>query len=171
MFALMNPDNTVNRLTDGTQSVQWNDMNLPPPRMMIQAERVSNRIFDFVQASSIPEFNDAGGTTYAVDPAGTVHEVVAVVPWNATKLGEHRATEITKAIDAMLEAKAVALRYDSILSARSYAGYVNPFQAEALRLANWAAGCWAMAGTIEAEVLAGTPLPTVAQAMARMPVY
>lgn len=72
----------------------------------------------------------------------------------------------------MLDTKAQSLRYDSILSARSYAGYVNPFQTEAIKLADWSANCWAMAGSIEAQVNAGTmAMPTVPQALAMMPVY
>ena len=79
---------------------------------------------------------------------------------------------ISNAIQKLLDDKARSLRYDSILSARSYAGYINPFQAEALKLADWAANCWAMAGSIEAQVNAGTiPMPTVDQALAMMPAY
>lgn len=79
---------------------------------------------------------------------------------------------ISNAIQSMLDAKAQSLRYDSILSARSYAGYVNPFQAEAIKLADWSANCWATAGSIEAQVNTGTiSMPTVDQALAMMPAY
>lgn len=79
---------------------------------------------------------------------------------------------ISIAIQKLLDDKAKSLRYDSILSARSYAGYINPFQAESLKLADWAANCWATAGSIEAQVMAGTiTMPTVEQALAMMPAY
>lgn len=79
---------------------------------------------------------------------------------------------ISAAIQKLLDDKAKSLRYDSILSARSYAGYANPFQAEAIKLANWSADCWATAGNIEAQVNSGViPIPTVAEALAMMPPY
>lgn len=79
---------------------------------------------------------------------------------------------ISNAIQKLLDDKAKSLRYDSILSARSYAGYINPFQAEAIKLADWSANCWSTAGSIEAQVNAGTmAMPTVDQALAMMPIY
>lgn len=82
---------------------------------------------------------------------------------------EDRMVTITKAIQAMLDARALSLRYDSIMSARSYAGFVNPFQQEALRLAEWAAACWVRAGEIQAEVDAGTRAePTVDEVLAEL---
>lgn len=75
--------------------------------------------------------------------------------------------EIEQAIQSMLDAKARELRYDSMMSARSYAGYVNPFQSEAQALAVWCAECWKKAGELE---VAGN-VYTVAEVLAQMPVY
>lgn len=59
-----------------------------------------------------------------------------------------------------------------MMSARSYAGYTNPFQTEAQKLAVWASDCWVVAGTIEADVKAGLrPMPTVAEVIAELPAY
>ncbi|HET8686968.1 MAG TPA: hypothetical protein VFM18_09935 [Methanosarcina sp.] len=101
----------------------------------------------------------------------TEAEYLAAIAPKPTTLQEQKDA-ISNAIQSMLDTKAQSLRYDSILSARSYAGYVNPFQTEALKLADWAANCWATAGSIEAQVNAGTMLmPTVDQALTMMPIY
>jgi len=83
-----------------------------------------------------------------------------------------RPQEITNAISKHLDEQAQALRYDNMMSARSYAGYANPFQDEATKLAQWASDCWVKAGQIEADVKAGNiPMPTVDEAIAMLPVY
>jgi len=83
-----------------------------------------------------------------------------------------RPQEINNAIQQHLDSQAQALRYDNMMSARSYAGYANPFQAEATALATWASDCWVKAGQIEADVKAGTiAMPTVDEAIAMLPVY
>lgn len=75
--------------------------------------------------------------------------------------------EIEQAIQDMLDAKARELRYDNIMSVRSYAGYVNPFQVEAQALAVWCAECWKKAGELEAS----GNVYTVEEVLAQMPVY
>lgn len=75
--------------------------------------------------------------------------------------------EIEQAIQNMLDDKAKELRYDNMMSARSYAGFENPFQSEAQSLAVWCANCWLKAGELEAL---GTVM-TVEEVLARMPVY
>jgi len=76
------------------------------------------------------------------------------------------------AIQTHLDSKAKEFRYDNMMSARSYAGYENPFQAEAQKLAVWASNCWVKAGEIEAEVQAGNrDMPTIDEVLAELPVY
>ena len=75
--------------------------------------------------------------------------------------------EIEQAIQNMLDAKARELRYDNMMSARSYAGFENPFQSEAQALAAWCANCWLKAGELEAL---GTVM-TAEEVLAQMPVY
>lgn len=79
---------------------------------------------------------------------------------------------INNAIKTHLDTKAQEFKYDNMMSARSYAGYTNPFQTEAQSLATWCANCWATAGTIKADVETGTrPMPTVNEVLAELPVY
>lgn len=83
------------------------------------------------------------------------------------KTAEQVKAEIESTIQNMLDTKAKELRYDNMMSARSYAGYANPFQAEAQALAVWCANCWIKAGELEAI---GTPM-TVEEVLAQMPVF
>lgn len=79
---------------------------------------------------------------------------------------------INTEIQKLLDTKAQEYRYDNIMSARSYAGYENPFKAEALKLSVWASNCWEKAGQIESEVDSGArEMPTVEQVISEMPIY
>lgn len=86
---------------------------------------------------------------------------------NPAKTAEQVKAEITSAIQNMLDTKAQSLRYDNMMSARSYAGFTNPFKAEAQALSVWCANCWIKAGELEAL---GTPM-TVEEVLAQMPIY
>ena len=86
---------------------------------------------------------------------------------NPPKTSEQIKAEITSAIQAMLDTQAQSLRYDNMMSARSYAGFVNPFQAEAQALAVWCAECWVKAGELEAL---GAEM-TAEEVIAEMPIY
>ena len=85
---------------------------------------------------------------------------------------QKKKKELDKAIQKTLDQKAQELRYDNIMSARSYAGYENPFQAEAQKLALWASNCWVKAAEIEVVVKAGKrEMPTIDEVLAELPAY
>jgi hypothetical protein len=86
---------------------------------------------------------------------------------NPPKTDEQIKAEIESAIQLMLDAKAKELRYDNMMSARSYAGFENPFQAEAQSLAVWCSNCWLKADELEAL---GTVM-TVEEVLAQMPTF
>ena len=76
------------------------------------------------------------------------------------------------AIQTHLDNKAKEFRYDNIMSARSYAGYENPFQAEAQKLAVWASECWVVAGQTETDVQSGNrEIPTVDVFLSELPLF
>ncbi len=76
------------------------------------------------------------------------------------------------AIQTHLDTKAKEFRYDNIMSARSYAGFTNPYKAEAQKLAVWASNCWVKAGEIEADVQAGNrEMPTIDEVLSELPIY
>lgn len=122
-------------------------------------------------------YKDTNNTVYAYELDGSQdHMIGDKVPMtaeeielhiNPPKTAEQVKAEITSAIQAMLDTQAQSLRYDNMMSARSYAGFVNPFQAEAQALAVWCANCWIKAGELEAL---GVPM-TVEEVMAQMPEY
>ena len=113
----------------------------------------SNRHYQDVQ-----EWIANGG---GVEPEFTEEEILA-----------QQVSAINNAIQNHLDTKAQEFRYDNMMSARSYAGYANPFQAEAQALATWCADCWATAGTIQADVEAGNrDMPTVDEVLSELPVY
>lgn len=78
--------------------------------------------------------------------------------------------EYTDAVQAHLDASAKAKNYDNIVSACSYAGAPNPFQAEGIAFVVWRGDVWATCYTIMGEVQAGgRAAPTIAELIAELP--
>lgn len=74
------------------------------------------------------------------------------------------------AIQQTLDDAAQAKNYDDIVSACSYAGYPNVFQAEAIAFGQWRANVWAYGYAELDKVIAGTrPVPTIAEILAELP--
>jgi hypothetical protein len=74
------------------------------------------------------------------------------------------------AVQEHLDNEAQALGYDNIVSACSYAGANNPFQAEGQSFVAWRGEVWAYCHGVIAEVVASTrPIPTVAELIAELP--
>lgn len=101
-------------------------------------------------------------------------------PTPAELVARQQQAHLTRCVDAIqahLDATAKAKGYGDVqtapsVSARSYAGYENPFQAECILYGQWCANCWAIAYQVLAEVQAGTRQPpTVAQLIALMPAF
>ena len=75
------------------------------------------------------------------------------------------------AIQARLDGAAEAKGYDNIVSACSYAGYENLFQAEAVAFGKWRASVWAYGYAELDQVLRGKrSMPTVEQIVSELPV-
>lgn len=74
--------------------------------------------------------------------------------------------DFDKALTRHLDATAQSRRYDNRISCMVRAGFVGPFQAEAIAFAVWADGCNAQAYQLLSEVQAGTrALPETTQAL------
>jgi len=83
---------------------------------------------------------------------------------------QKKAQELTDAVKKHLDDRAKYYRYDDIKSARSYAGFVNAFQAEATKLGQWASECWVYAGQVEQDVINGVrAMPTPEELVAELP--
>jgi len=95
-----------------------------------------------------------------------------VAKLEADELIKDNKKAFDNAIQAHLDNKAKEFHYDNIMSARSYAGYENPFQDEATKLAVWSSNCWVKAGDIEADVKSGKrDMPTIDEVLSELPVY
>ena len=78
---------------------------------------------------------------------------------------------IEQAIEKHMDEVAQSKRYDNRDSCRLYAGYVNPFQAEAIAFGQWVAQCWMVSNTAQADIIAGLrTIPTPTEAVAELPV-
>ena len=62
---------------------------------------------------------------------------------------------IEQGIDNYINSVAKSRRYDSIISARSYAGYPNAFQGEAIALGIWSSSVWEESYAIMGKIQAG----------------
>ena len=78
---------------------------------------------------------------------------------------------IEQAIEKHMDEVAQSKRYDNHDSCRLYAGYPNPFQAEAIAFGQWVAACWVVSNTAQADIIAGLrTIPTPTEAVAELPV-
>lgn len=78
---------------------------------------------------------------------------------------------LTSAVQRHLDATAQARGYDSILSACSYAGAPNPFQAEGAAFLAWRGVVWATCYQVLADAQAGArPIPADDELIAELPV-
>lgn len=83
---------------------------------------------------------------------------------------QNASVQLTAELNNYLDEVAQSFRYDDMKSVRSYTGFDNPYQAEALVLAQWSTTCWVKAGEIEADVIIGDRLmPTLAEVIAELP--
>lgn len=78
--------------------------------------------------------------------------------------------EYTDAVQSHLDAAAQARNYDDIVSACSYAGAPNPFQAEGAAFVQWRGAVWASCYQIMAAVQEGQrTAPTIEGLIAELP--
>lgn len=77
---------------------------------------------------------------------------------------------VSQTVQNLLDNVAISKGYDNIMSVRSYAGYPNEFQAEALLLAQWNSLCWVRVASIKNDVIAGKiPMPSVEEVLNLLP--
>lgn len=73
---------------------------------------------------------------------------------------------VSQHLDTTVQAKG----YDNIVSATSYAGYTNTFQAEGIAAGEWRSAVWSACYQILVDVEAGTrPTPTIDELIAELP--
>ena len=78
---------------------------------------------------------------------------------------------IEQAIEKHMDEVAQSKKYDNRDSCRLYAGYTNPFQAEAIAFGQWVAACWVASNQAQADIANGLrTIPTPEEAVAELPV-
>lgn len=88
------------------------------------------------------------------------------------ELLEQAKASMESAIQSHIDSQAQSLGYDGIVSACSYAGYINEFQTEAVALGIWRSAVWTKAYQVQADVEAGTiPMPTIDELIAMLPTF
>jgi hypothetical protein len=103
------------------------------------------------------------------------HEALIAKREAANKTPEQLAAEIDAAFDAHIDSVAAQRGYKRAgvtpsASCIGYAGYPNPYQAEAIKFGQWVADCCALLIAERAKVVAGTrTMPTPAEAIAELP--
>ena len=130
---------------------------------------VTHSEFGVIQFSASPDDVEAHGREIFADAVagkfGVIAEYVAPV-----ETPEQIIEVFKAAIQNTLDEAARANGYDDIVSACSYAGYPNVFQAEAITFGQWRANVWSYGYAELDKVMAGTrPVPTVAEILAELP--
>lgn len=103
-------------------------------------------------------------------------ELINNIPYLKWKVEQKTQEEIVQLfkhkIQEVLDLKAQSKGYDNIVSACSYAGYVNSFQAEGESFGIWRANVWSYGYSQLALIESGQrTLPTVEAFIAELPVF
>jgi hypothetical protein len=126
-------------------------------------------------------FRESQGITEIEDPERGDDETqytqeIDVDPWviitnkSPEQIKEITISKLTNAVQSKLDIDAQEKGYDSILSACSYAGFTNLFQAEGISFLEWRSACWSKCYQVLAEVEANTrTTPTVEELLAELP--
>lgn len=98
---------------------------------------------------------------------------VALTPENAADYGYITVYKFfDNEIEKVIETTAQSLGYANAMSARSYAGDVNPFQAQSKQFVRYCGGVWAYAAGEFAKINAGQRvMPTVEQLASELPTF
>lgn len=95
---------------------------------------------------------------------------------NPQRYEQKVSQEIEDALDSYIDSVAAARGYRRVgvtpsASCLGYAGFVNPYQAEAVAFGQWVASLWPAVFQIQSDVLNNIrPVPTAEQVIAELPV-
>jgi len=117
--------------------------------------------------------DDMNGTALHLLPAGCVpitDEEAAILLAPPPPTPEQLLKAIEQAIEKHMDTVAQSKRYDNRDSCRLYAGYVNPFQTEAIAFGQWVSDCWVASNEAQALIMQGLmQIPTPEEAVASLP--
>ena len=105
-----------------------------------------------------------------VDADGNIYEYIP--PKTPEEIWEEKVEVFKQAVQRHLDEKAREYDYDDIVSACSYAGYDNPYQAEGQAFLQWRGSVWQYCYDQLGEIEAGNrDEPTVEEFIAELPEY
>lgn len=105
-----------------------------------------------------------------LDSEFVVEDDPAPPPLTPEEIFAAKVAEYEFAVRVYLDEGARAAQYDNILSARSYAGYPNKYQAESISFVVWSAEVWDAATATLNAVMAGALIPPLDEFLASLPV-
>lgn len=133
------------------------------------------------QAGACELVDDLRGTKYwTADGVEHTQEALGALPVGVTLAAplppppsiEQQLAALQQAVQEHLDNTAIAKGYDSILSAGSYAGAPNAFQAESVAFITWRGAVWEACYAMLAAFQAGqTAVPTKAELIAALPPF
>lgn len=130
-------------------------------------EAVTGNIREYRMFDGLPPLlNEAKGVQWVLSP------VPAPVPLTQEEILVQAIASLTNAVQSMLDSTAQVKGYDGIISACSYSGAPNPFQAESQAFTSWRGNVWATCYAIMGEVQAGNrAIPTETELLAELPIW
>ena len=116
---------------------------------------VINEGFEYLLPQGLTEINETEYQELA-NPPPSLEQVIA---------------QFEAGIQAHLDVSAQEAGYDNILTACSYVGAPNPFEAESKTFVAWRGNVWAYCYGELQKVIAGTrPMPTLSEIISELPV-
>lgn len=178
-YGILGADGFFSGIITSRQNIRWDDDHICPVQTLTADERAAFRVVEITEMQppaydaltqtltlADPGFADGGWTDRWV-VADCTPEQISATREAATAAA---AAMLSEAVQAHLDAAAVARKYDSALSACSYAGAPNPYQAEAQAFVAWRGAVWAACHTMLGEFQAGARgIPTAQELIALLP--
>jgi hypothetical protein len=151
----------------------------------IYAQIVNKKVHWIFTAADLPEWNehdldtvDITNVTAPAPEVGWDYDGVTFTnpakppppPPTAEEIFNVAKAEFQREVQKHLDAEARACGYDNIVSACSYAGAPNPFQAEGVSFITWRGEVWAYCYAVIADIQSGArQIPTIAELLAELP--
>lgn len=120
-----------------------------------------------VKIDYIGELHD----NHTFDPRPSPHHKWVKGKWVLDKQS-HQAdyiADIKQAIQTHIDTTAQSKDYNNGVSCASYAGYDNPFQAEAIVFAKWRSDVWHTVAQLQAQAIKTKTLPSADDVLAQLP--
>ena len=122
--------------------------------------------FAYNPETLIPFGSQAEAIAYA-----NTHPLYFSPPMTAEELQGHKETEVSEAVQKMLDDSAVTRGYDSIISECSYASSTGNFGKEAQITVNWRDAVWTYIFQVQGDIVSGARTePTLNNLLTELPV-